>query len=284
MSIPRAIISSICGGVPAPSHSAACRPAETARPIPRPASFPAPARQRSRRRRHSHRNRSRRVPLRCVPAGPGSSILDDSKDKRPFLPRLRVPPGLAALRPAPGEFPAAFRLLVRAGYGGHSSNAITMSEPRSRWISIDVSGPMKVGVQSRWFWKCAPSSVIFRSFASEKTWKPSAVREDRVIPAHELVQPTLPRDELLPGAHVQVVCVSQDDLRAELPELQRAHRLHRPLRAHRHEDRGANRPRRVRSTPRRAFDDGSVLIRSNVLTPGSSRRFRPRQSSAPRAP
>jgi hypothetical protein len=45
---------------------------------------------------------------------------------------------------------------------GHSSNAMTMSEPNSRWISIDRSGDSICFDPSRWLWNATPSSVILR--------------------------------------------------------------------------------------------------------------------------
>ena len=51
----------------------------------------------------------------------------------------------------------------------HSSNAITMSEPRSAWISIDRSGVSEWGEPSMWERKVTPSSLIFRRSASDIT-------------------------------------------------------------------------------------------------------------------
>ena len=49
-----------------------------------------------------------------------------------------------------------------AGYGVHSSNAMTMSDPSSRWISIERSGVSKCFEPSRWLLNVTPSSVILR--------------------------------------------------------------------------------------------------------------------------
>ena len=51
----------------------------------------------------------------------------------------------------------------------HSSNAITMSEPSTRWISIDSTGPRKKRVPSMCDANFTPSGVIFRNFDRLKT-------------------------------------------------------------------------------------------------------------------
>jgi hypothetical protein len=56
--------------------------------------------------------------------------------------------------------------------GGHSSNAMTTSAPRVRWISMTDSGVNMCSEPSMWLWKRTPSSSIRRISASEKTWKP----------------------------------------------------------------------------------------------------------------
>ena len=52
---------------------------------------------------------------------------------------------------------------------GHSSRAITISEPRLRWISMLRSGLRKWLEPSWWLLKATPSSVILRMEAREKT-------------------------------------------------------------------------------------------------------------------
>ncbi len=64
------------------------------------------------------------------------------------------------------------------------------------------------------------------------------VGEQGARPAHEAVQAAELLDQLLAGPQVQVVGVAEDDLRAERLELERVERLHRGLRADRHEDGG----------------------------------------------
>jgi hypothetical protein len=56
--------------------------------------------------------------------------------------------------------------------GGHSSKAMTMLEPRARWIDVAFSGEMKQLEPSMGDLKATPSSVIWRRSVREKTWKP----------------------------------------------------------------------------------------------------------------
>ena len=66
----------------------------------------------------------------------------------------------------------------------------------------------------------------------------AGIGEDRLIPAHELVQPARLFDEVFAGADMQVIRVGEDDLRTDLVQFARGHALDGRLRAHRHEDRG----------------------------------------------
>ena len=54
----------------------------------------------------------------------------------------------------------------------HSSKAMAMSEPRLAWMRMLSSGPIKMCRPSTWELKLTPSSLIFRSLAREKIWKP----------------------------------------------------------------------------------------------------------------
>ena len=65
--------------------------------------------------------------------------------------------------------------------------------------------------------------------------EPAGVGEDRPVPAHEPVQAAVRGDDVRARAEVQVVGVAEDDLRAELPQLARLHRLDGRLGADRHE-------------------------------------------------
>jgi hypothetical protein len=65
----------------------------------------------------------------------------------------------------------------------------------------------------------------------------AAVGEHRARPADKPVQAAAARDQVVAGTEKQVVGVAEDDLRAERLEIGVAHRLHRALRADRHERR-----------------------------------------------
>ncbi len=59
-----------------------------------------------------------------------------------------------------------------AGYGGHSSNTITMSESSAVCTCIDISGLRNTGSPFTGERNRTPSSVSLRSSARLKTWKP----------------------------------------------------------------------------------------------------------------
>ena len=54
------------------------------------------------------------------------------------------------------------------------------------------------------------------------------------------MEATQSRNELFPWAHMEVVGVSENDLSSQAAKFVGAHGLHGGLRAHRHEDGGAN--------------------------------------------
>ena len=66
-------------------------------------------------------------------------------------------------------------------------------------------------------------SAVWRS---ENTWKPPESVRIGAVPAHEPVQAAERGDPLRAGAEVQVVGVAEHDLRAEVAQLGRQHRLH----------------------------------------------------------
>ena len=72
--------------------------------------------------------------------------------------------------------------------------------------------------------------------------EPAGVGEDRPVPAHEAVEAPEPLDPLVAGPQVEVVRVGQDDLRPDLVEVVRMERLHRRVRADRHEHRRLHAP------------------------------------------
>ena len=73
-----------------------------------------------------------------------------------------------------------------------------------------------------------------------KNLETTAVGQNRTIPAHELVQAADLADDVEPRTHEKMVGIAEDDLRMELPQFARTHRLHRSLRADRHENRCTN--------------------------------------------
>lgn len=65
----------------------------------------------------------------------------------------------------------------------------------------------------------------------------SRVGEEGFLPGRETVESAHLTNQLMAGAQPEVVGVAEDDLRAELLELERVESFHRPLGADRHEDR-----------------------------------------------
>ena len=66
----------------------------------------------------------------------------------------------------------------------------------------------------------------------------AGIGEDRLIPAHEFVQPARLFDQILAGADMQVIGIGEDDLRTDFIQFARGHALDGRLCADRHEDRG----------------------------------------------
>ena len=66
--------------------------------------------------------------------------------------------------------------------------------------------------------------------------KPSAVGQDRSVPTHKIVKATCFPYQFMSRSHIQVVRVGKDDLRLDLLEILRCHRLDGRLRADRHID------------------------------------------------
>ena len=68
--------------------------------------------------------------------------------------------------------------------------------------------------------------------------KTAGIGQDRPIPAHEAMQAAMRRDHFQPRPQPQVEGVAQHDLRADLFQFERRHRLDRAIGADRHEGRG----------------------------------------------
>ena len=71
-------------------------------------------------------------------------------------------------------------------------------------------------------------------FSEGKDLESAAVGENGPVPIHEFVEPPCRPDELVPGAHVEVVGIREDDLRARLLQVARQHALDGRLRADGH--------------------------------------------------
>jgi len=73
------------------------------------------------------------------------------------------------------------------------------------------------------------------------------------------------------GPNIQVVRISKDDLDAQLVKLPRGHRLHRSLRADRHEHRCFHRPVRGPQTPAACHGSGIDRVYRKRANPSRSR-------------
>ena len=71
-------------------------------------------------------------------------------------------------------------------------------------------------------------------FGERKDLEPAAVGEDGPVPVHEFVEPPCRLYKLVPGAHIEVVGIREDDLRARLLQVARQHALDGRLRADGH--------------------------------------------------
>ncbi|MNC46914.1 hypothetical protein D3C75_959480 [compost metagenome] len=70
--------------------------------------------------------------------------------------------------------------------------------------------------------------------------KAAAVREDRAVPVHELVQPACLADDLMAGAEKQVIRIAQNNMGIHGLQFLGAHGLYSGKGAYRHKGRGFN--------------------------------------------
>src|SRR5687768_2107585 len=70
----------------------------------------------------------------------------------------------------------------------------------------------------------------------------TAVGEDGLVPAGELVKAAAPSDQLVAGTQHQVIGVAENDARTDLLKVLSSQGFYRALGAHRHEDRRLERP------------------------------------------
>src|SRR5262245_42155693 len=70
--------------------------------------------------------------------------------------------------------------------------------------------------------------------------KAAAVRQDRPVPADEMMQAPTSRDQLVAGPQEEMIGVAENDLGTAVDEVAVERGFHRPLRANGHERRGLN--------------------------------------------
>ena len=167
--------------------------------------------------------------------------LHNAEKERP-LPRL-IPPGPPidrTLLPAQREVEAPRRLLMRA----RMRRALVESHDDIRTERVlDFHrglGADETRTAIEMILKMGPLLRDTAQLRQGKNLETTAVGQNRTIPAHELVQAADLADDVEPRTHEKMVGIAEDDLRMELPQFARTHRLHGSLRADRHENRCAN--------------------------------------------
>ena len=143
-----------------------------------------------------------------------------------------------AARPGHSEAQAFFGAVARGGYSVHSSKAMMMSAPRAICTSMECSGVKKCELPSRWERNWTPSSVTLRSELRRKDLEAAGVREQGARPTHEFVQAAHAADGFVAGAEIEMVCVAENDFRAERFERVLRDGFDGALRADGHEDGG----------------------------------------------
>ena len=161
--------------------------------------------------------------------------LDDGKE-RLLRGAERLVRLVAALQPLGGAFHRLLRLLVRVAV---LRTLIERHDDVRPQIVLDVHrlfGREEViaSVDVRGKAHAVVRDVVERG--ERKDLEAAAVREDGAVPVHEFVQPPCAGDELIAGAHIQVIGVGEDDLRADLLEIARQHALDGRLRTDGHID------------------------------------------------
>ena len=165
----------------------------------------------------------------------------------------------------------------------HSSNCIWMSEPSSRWISIDRSGVSSWREPSMCDWNVTPVLAELPELREAHHLEAAGVGEDRMRPVHELVQAAERGDALRAGRQHQMVGVGENDVGAERPDRLGMHRLDRRRRADRHEGGRADVAARRRdlAEPGRAVDgadgEGNVVSHADGRSSSLGRRSRGRR-------
>ena len=94
----------------------------------------------------------------------------------------------------------------------HSSKAMATSDPSSRWILMDSTGPRKSRVPSIVGGELDPVGADLAQRRQAEDLVAAAVGEHGPFPGAELVQPARLGDQRGAGAQAKVVGVAQDDL------------------------------------------------------------------------
>ena len=208
--------------------------------------------------------------------------LHDAEKKRP-LPCVIAPgpPIDRALLPAQREVEAPGRLLMRARMRRALVESHDDIRPERvldfhRGLGTDETrAAVEVVLEMR------PLLGNATQLREGKNLEATTVGEDRTIPPHELVQPAQLADDVQPRTHEKMVGVAEDNLRLQLPQFARTHRLHCPLCADRHKNRCANDPaarmQRPAARGRRGVSRRDIEANAQ-LAPATSREWRDRLS------
>ncbi len=91
--------------------------------------------------------------------------------------------------------------------------------------------PIQVGLKLDSFFCDFSERLVTKDLIS------STVRQNRSLPGHETVKPTLTFDDLLSGAKIEMVGVGQDELNIQIFQKLLGHGLHRARCSDRHKNR-----------------------------------------------
>ena len=182
-----------------------------------------------------------------VHGGQGLGALHPQPMHRPALhdaeDRPAIAPGeglLGALGPAQGQAHGPLGLRVRTGQL-HAFVELHLDVRAQQ--ALDLHGPLGGQHMARAVDMGLEGDAILIELAQlgqRHHLKPAGIRQDRMRPVHELVQPAQLRDALGAGPQHEMVGIAQHDVRAQRPHLFGIHGLHGRRRAHGHEGGGAD--------------------------------------------
>jgi hypothetical protein len=112
-----------------------------------------------------------------------------------------------------------------------------MSAPSACWTSTAISGERKWVDPSTGDRNSTPVLGDLAKLREAEYLKSAGIGQDGSVPSHEAMQATELANERVSGSEKQVVRVGEHDLGAGRAEIVRPERLHRRVRADRHEDR-----------------------------------------------